>query len=169
VTNYACISLGTFGALNALFALLNYSRWMSGYSYLKSWGLEATFLVWIFPLRSAWGLAEDVSAALVLASVIGILVFLRNRPLLVRCFVAMGSFVLFSYISAPQLNVEPSSLFCAGSSDSASTVLSFRRNNGRIPDCLGFFPRPVSWHSSSYCSRTTDRVVRNNSFDNTKI
>src|SRR5487761_1726190 len=75
--NYALISLGVPGALNIPFVLLNYSNWISGYTYVKAWGLEDTFLV-----------------------------FLRDRPLLVRCFLAMGSFLLFSYISAPQMNLD---------------------------------------------------------------
>lgn len=104
--NYALISLGVPGALNIPFALLNYSNWISGYTYFKTWGLEDTFLVWIFSSRSSWGIAEFVSAGLVVLSIIAIFVFLRDRPLLVRCFLAMGSFLLFSYISAPQMNLD---------------------------------------------------------------
>lgn len=104
--NYALISLGVPGALNIPFVLLNYSNWISGYTYVKAWGLEDTFLVWIFISRSLWGTAEFVSAGLVVLSIIAIFVFLRDRPLLVRCFLAMGSFLLFSYISAPQMNLD---------------------------------------------------------------
>ena len=110
-TYYALISLGIPDALNIPFALLNFSNWISGYTYLKRWGFEDTFLIWIFPSPSSWGTAEYVSGGLVLLSVFGIFVFLRDRPLLVRCFLAMGSFLLFSYISAPQMNLDLLSFF----------------------------------------------------------
>ncbi len=81
-------------------------NWISSYTYFKAWGLEDTFLIWIFPSRSSWGIAEFVSVGLVVLSIIAIFVFLRDRPLLVRCFLGMGSFLLFSFISAPQMSLD---------------------------------------------------------------
>jgi Glycosyltransferase family 87 len=103
---YAVISLGIPTSMNLPFAILNFSNWISGYTFLEHWGLEDTFLVWLFPSPSSWSTAEIVSGGLVLLSVALIFVYLRDRPLLVRCFLAIGSYILFAYISAPQMNLD---------------------------------------------------------------
>ncbi len=103
---YAGISLGIPAVLNLPFAILNFSNWVSGYTFLQHWGLEDTFLVWLFPSSSTWGTAEYLSGGLVILSIILILFFLRDKPLLVRCFLAVGSYILFAYISTPQMNLD---------------------------------------------------------------
>jgi hypothetical protein len=103
---FAGISLGIPVALNLPFAILNFSNWVAGYTFLQHWGLEDTFLVWFFPSISSWGTAEYVSGGLVLLSLSLIFVFLRERPFLIRCFLAVGSYLLFAYISAPQMNLD---------------------------------------------------------------
>jgi uncharacterized membrane protein len=104
--SYALISLGIVALLNLPFAVLNFSNWISGYTYFRKWGLEDTFLLWIFRTTSSLETAEFVSGGLVLLSVLVIFVFLRDRPLLIRCLFAIASFLLFSYISTPQMNLD---------------------------------------------------------------
>jgi uncharacterized membrane protein len=103
---FALISIGVPLGMNLPFMISNYSNWLAGYLYLKNWGLEDTFLIWLFPSRGSYPLAEAISGVLILISVCGIYLFLGKQPLLIRCFLVVGCFVLLSYISPPQLNLD---------------------------------------------------------------
>ncbi len=104
--DYALISIGVPLGLNVPFMFANYSRWLAGYLYLKNWGLEDSFLVWFFPNRASYPIAEAISAILILASCCSVYFLLRRQPLLLRSFLVIGCFVLLSYISPPQLNLD---------------------------------------------------------------
>ncbi len=43
------------GALNIPFMIVNFNTWLAGYTFLKNWGLEDSFLVWIFNNQNSWG------------------------------------------------------------------------------------------------------------------
>ncbi len=101
---------GIVGALNIPFMLANFNTWLAGYTYLKNWGLEDSFLIWIFKNPFSQ-LAKDTSYALLVVSALSIYVFFRSKPLLVRSFMVLGSFVLFSYIATPQMNIDLLPLF----------------------------------------------------------
>ena len=103
---YTLIAAGTTLALNAPFMIANFSQWFASYQYLASWGLEDSFMVWIFPNDSTWTIAKDINLVLVAASILAIYAFLYRKPLLVRAFLVSGAFLLFSYIAAPQLNID---------------------------------------------------------------
>ncbi|MDG6994955.1 MAG: DUF2029 domain-containing protein [Nitrososphaerota archaeon] len=98
-------------AFNLPFALANFNVWLQGYLYLKGWGLEDSFLVWIFPNPNSWPIAKDVSLALVGVSALLIYTYFRPKPLLTRAFMVMVAFTLFSYIASPQMNVDILPLF----------------------------------------------------------
>jgi hypothetical protein len=104
--SFALLSLGTVVALNLPFALVNYSTWLGGYLYLKNWGLEDTFLVWLFPSRSSIPVAEAISALLIAGSCAAVYLLARNQNIILRSFLVTGAFVLFSYIAPPQLNLD---------------------------------------------------------------
>jgi hypothetical protein len=91
--------------LNLPFMLANFHAWFGGYEFIKNWGLEDTFLVWIFPNNSSWAFAEDVSLALLLIASMIVYVFGTGKPLLVRSFLLIGIFIIFSYIATPQMNL----------------------------------------------------------------
>lgn len=99
------------GALNMPFMILNFNTWLAGYTFLKNWGLEDSFLVWIFNNQHTWGFAKDLSYGLIGVSVLAIYIFFRKKPLLVRSFLVLGSFILFSYIATPQMNLDLLPLF----------------------------------------------------------
>ncbi len=101
---YAVIAGGTFAAMNLPYMIINYNVWLQGYTFLKNYILEDSFLVWVFNSDTSQ-VAKDVSYALLAISAVSIYVFTRNRPLLVRAFMVTCAFILFSYIAAPQLNV----------------------------------------------------------------
>lgn len=103
---YTVIAAGTTLALNLPFMIANFSQWLSSYQYLATWGLEDSFMVWIFPHSSTWTVAKDINLVLVAASILAIYAFLQHKPLLIRAFLVSGAFLLFSYIAAPQLNID---------------------------------------------------------------
>ena len=109
--SFTVIMGGVIGALNVPFMILNFNTWLAGYTFLKNWGLEDSFLVWIFNNNHNWGLAKDISYALVGASALCIYIFFRNKPLLVRSFMVLSAFILFSYIATPQMNLDLLPLF----------------------------------------------------------
>ena len=107
---YSSIVGGVVAALNLPFMLANFQTWLAGYVYLKNWGLEDSFLVWIF--KSAKSVvAKDVSYGLLIISMLSIYIFFRSRPLMVRSFMVLATFILFSYIATPQMNIDLLPLF----------------------------------------------------------
>jgi hypothetical protein len=102
---FLLISIGVPLSLNLPFVLANYPNWLSGYLYLKNWGLEDTFLLWIFR-SSSHTFAEVVSGILILVSSCAVYFLLRKQSIIYRAFLIVGSFLLFSYISTPQLNLD---------------------------------------------------------------
>ncbi len=57
---YSAVMGAVVGALNVPFMILNFSTWLQGYTFLKNWGLEDSFLVWIFNNQNDWGFAKDI-------------------------------------------------------------------------------------------------------------
>ncbi|MDA4111525.1 MAG: hypothetical protein OK439_03240 [Thaumarchaeota archaeon] len=108
---YSAVMGGTIAALNVPFMLANFSTWLAGYTFLKNWGLEDSFLVWIFNNSDSWGLAKDISYVLLGASALSVYIFFRHKPMLVRAFMLLGMFILFSYIATPQMNLDLLPLF----------------------------------------------------------
>ncbi|HZW56890.1 MAG TPA: hypothetical protein VFF30_11425 [Nitrososphaerales archaeon] len=103
---FTILTAAVVAATNVPFIIANYNLWYQSYRFLASWGLEDSFLVWIFPNPATWNLAKDVSLALLGISAISIYIFLRGKPLLVRAFLITGIFLLFSYIATPQMNLD---------------------------------------------------------------
>lgn len=102
---YTIITGGTFAAFNIPFMIANYNTWLAGYTFLKNYILEDSFLVWVFNSDTSL-VAKDVSYVLLAGVVLCIYFFFWKRPLLVRAFMVTCAFLLFSYIAAPQLNLE---------------------------------------------------------------
>lgn len=108
---YTAVAGGVVAALNVPFMILNFNTWLAGYTFLKNWGLEDSFLVWIFNNQNSWGLAKDISYALLGGAALCIYIFFRAKPLLVRSLLILGTFILFSYIATPQMNLDLLPLF----------------------------------------------------------
>jgi hypothetical protein len=108
---YSAVMGGTVFALNIPFMIANFGTWLAGYEFLKNWGLEDSFIVWIFNNPDSWGFAKDVSYVLLGAATISVYVFFRHKPILVRAFMLLGMFILFSYIATPQMNLDLLPLF----------------------------------------------------------
>jgi hypothetical protein len=92
--------------MNFPFMIANFRMWLAGYEFIKNWQLEDTFLVWFFSNSSSWALAKEVSLGLIILSSLLIYIFTVRKPLLVRAFLIIGVFILFSYIATPQMNID---------------------------------------------------------------
>lgn len=92
--------------MNVPFMFANFQTWLGGYGFVRNWGLEDTFLVWIFGNSSTWGEAKEISLALTIIASLTVYVLAKNRPLIVRSFLTIGIFILFSYIATPQMNID---------------------------------------------------------------
>lgn len=141
---FAFISLAVPASIALPFAYLNFSNFIAGYTYLRNWGLEATFLLWIFPSKSSWGLAELVSGILVLSSSLLVYFGLRRQPLLLRCFLILGSFILFSYMSPPQFNLDLIPLFALVPLAPLSLFYLFEYSTTGFIAVWAFFPSSSS-------------------------
>lgn len=108
---YTAVMGAAVGALNVPFMILNFNTWLQGYTFLKNWGLEDSFLAWIFTNQNDWGFAKEISYVLLGGAALGVYIFFRGKPLLVRAFMVLGVFVLFSYIATPQMNLDLLPLF----------------------------------------------------------
>jgi hypothetical protein len=106
VIRYSLVTAAAWAFPNVPFMLVKFDGWKYSYQFVASWGLEDSFLVWIFPNSSTWSIAKDASLALIAVSALSVYYFLKQRPLLTRAFVLTGFFILFSYIAAPQLNLD---------------------------------------------------------------
>jgi len=107
---FSTIVGGVVAALNVPFMVANFQTWLAGYTFLKDWGLEDSFLVWIFQNTHS-ALAKDASYGLLITSMLSIYIFFRGKPLLVRSFMVLAAFILFSYIATPQMNIDLLPLF----------------------------------------------------------
>ncbi|MCL5068921.1 MAG: hypothetical protein M1368_11315 [Thaumarchaeota archaeon] len=137
------VAAGVVGALNIPFAVANFGTWLNGYLFLKGWGLEDSFLVWIFPNSNSWILAKDISLALVAGSALFIYLYFRSKPLLTRAFMIMVAFTLFSYIASPQMNVDFLPLFALVPLIPLSLFYLLEISNAAIILSWFEFPNPV--------------------------
>ena len=147
---------GVVAALNIPFMIANYNVWLQGYEFLRSWGLEDSFLVWIFNDSNTWTVAKEISYGLVGLSALSVYVFFRHKPLLVRAFMLTGLFILFSPIATPQFNLDllpffslvpliPLTLFYLFELTDVGIIVSwFAFNNSTFPGGAADFRPPAT-------------------------
>ncbi|MGI0091757.1 MAG: hypothetical protein ACREBS_08610 [Nitrososphaerales archaeon] len=139
---FTMITGGVVGALNVPFMIANYNLWLQGYVFLKTWGLEDSFLIWIFRDPFSY-IAKDLSYAFLIAAVLSIYVFFRSKPVLVRSFMALSVFILFSYIATPQMNIDLLPLFALVPMIPLTLFYLFEISNAAIILSWFEFPNPT--------------------------
>ncbi len=139
---YSAITGAVIAALNGPFMIANFNTWLAGYLYLKNWGLEDSFLIWIFKNPFSM-LAKDISYALLVASMLSVYIFFRTKPLLVRAFMVSAAFILFSYIATPQLNIDLLPLFALVPMIPMTLFYLFELSNVGIIITWFEFPNPT--------------------------
>ena len=117
---YLAVIFTSLGAIVLPLAILNFSYFIQFYQYFKTYGLEDAWFVWIFQNSSSWGYAKIFGLALM-----GLLLletYTLRISLVPKALLALVSFLLGTYVYAPQFNlmlipliavlaVESSSLF----------------------------------------------------------
>lgn len=106
------------GIVLSVIAVLDFSFLISYYQYFKNWGLEDAWYVWIFQNPASWGYAKIFGLALM--ALLLFETYTLKIPLVPRAFLALVSFVLGTYIYAPQFNLMILPLVAVLSIDSAS-------------------------------------------------
>ena len=100
---YLAVIFGSLGAIVLPLAVLNFSYFIQFYQYFKAYGLEDAWFVWIFQNSSSWGYAKIFGLALM-----GLLLletYTLKISLVPKALLALVSFLLGTYVYAPQFNL----------------------------------------------------------------
>ncbi len=99
---YLTLSIVTVGAFFAPIAMYNFGYFGQFASYFRSWGLEDAWYIWIF--RDQFSQVAKLFGLAVMAILL-LRVYTLKMPLLEKSFLAFASYLLGTYIYAPQFNV----------------------------------------------------------------
>ncbi len=100
---YLVVIAISLGVVLLVLAVLNFGFLISFYQYFKNWGLEDAWYVWIFQNPASWGYAKIFGLALM--GFLLLQTYTLKIPFMPRAFLALVSFVLGTYIYAPQFNL----------------------------------------------------------------
>jgi hypothetical protein len=103
ILKYLAMILVPLGIIVVPLAVLNFSYFVQFYQYFKTWGLEDAWFVWIFQNPISWSYAKLFGLALM-----GLLLletYTLRLPLIPKAFLALVSFLLGTYVYAPQFNL----------------------------------------------------------------
>jgi len=89
---------------NAPLAAASFENWWGGYKWHIDWGLEDSWLVFLFPDSGSWGTAKLLSEILILLVVARVIVW-KNDDLIRKSFAMLGGFLLVTYVYTPQMNL----------------------------------------------------------------
>lgn len=104
---YAVIAAAVVAALNLPFMLMNFQSWLGTWSFLAGWGIENSWLIFLFNQMDP--MAHYVSLALLLYVVYKVMAethhwdVSNNEKLLTRSFLLSLGWLLGSYIVTPQM------------------------------------------------------------------
>lgn len=156
---YAVIAGAVVGAVNLPFMLANFQTWLGTWSFLAGWGIENSWLIFLFNQMDPT--AHYVSFALILYMVYKVMAETRdwkvsnNEKLLTRSFVLSLGWLLGSYIVTPQMAlillpfyvlIPAVPLLAAYASDTLNALIMVfwftEMNAGRNPIALD---NPIQW------------------------
>lgn len=100
--------------VNAPLAAVSFENWWGGYKWHMDWGLENSWLVFLFPDSGSWGTAKLFSQILMLLVVVRVIVW-KNDDLIQKSFAMLGGFLLATYVYTPQMNLVLLPLFVLSS------------------------------------------------------
>ncbi len=103
----AASALGTYGAINAPFLVLNAQKWFASFSYVYQWNIEDSWMQAILP--SLYSPERHYIPPVVFGVVIAIMLWLRlkrsTEDPLVFAFISMFGYTFATYIYTPQMNL----------------------------------------------------------------
>jgi hypothetical protein len=103
ILKYLAIILCSLGVVIVPLTVLNFSYLIQFYQYFKTWGLEDAWFVWIFQNPASWGYAKIFGLALM-----GLLLletYTLKISVVPKALLALASFLLGTYVYAPQFNL----------------------------------------------------------------
>jgi hypothetical protein len=100
---YLSITLLVIVAVNLPLVYLNFSTWFQTYTYLRGYGLENAWFLWIFWNPATWDYAKYFG--FVIAGFLLLRAYTLRTDLLTKAFLAIAAYLLGTYIYTPQLNI----------------------------------------------------------------
>jgi hypothetical protein len=100
---YLVVFLETAGAVYVPLALINFGNIYGSLAYLRAWGLEDAWYVWIFQDPATWAYAKVFG--IVLTAFLLFAVYTAKVPLVQKAFLTLSAYLLGTYIYAPQFSV----------------------------------------------------------------
>ena len=108
-------------AFNVPFMVANFQSWYGTFTYVGGWGLEDVWYVWVFQNPATWGYAKVFG--FVLMAVLLARVYTLKTDVVMKCFLAVGAYLMGTYIYAPQYNLLVIPLLAVLAADSPSLYL----------------------------------------------
>lgn len=103
----AVASLGTYGAVNAPFVILNKAQWLASWHYIYAWNIEDSWMQAILP--SLYSPQRHDIPVVVMAVVVAIMLWLRfDRKVadpMVYAFISLFGYAFATYIYTPQIDL----------------------------------------------------------------
>ncbi|MEM2083012.1 MAG: glycosyltransferase family 87 protein [Nitrososphaerota archaeon] len=89
---------------NLLPAIYNYPVWFEMYKHHMEWGLENSWLVFLFVNPSSWNTAKLLSELLLIYGAFKVYIW-REENIIEKCFAMLSVFLLTNYVYTPQMNL----------------------------------------------------------------
>jgi hypothetical protein len=106
-TNARLRFLSVIGAViavfNVPFILINFSTWFQTFTFLRNWGLEDAWYVWIFQNPASWDYAKYFGLGIM--GLLLVRIYASKANLITKTFLALTAYLLGTYIYAPQFNL----------------------------------------------------------------
>jgi len=99
---YIAISLGSFCFVNAVLYILSPTIFPQTYLHHVEWGLENSWLIYLFPDEDSWNTAKLMSLILMAYALLKVYLS-KARDIYDRCFMALTAFLLTNYVFTPQM------------------------------------------------------------------
>ena len=99
---YILISIGLFGIVNAILYVLNPAIFPQTYLHHAEWGLEDSWLIYLFPNEGSWNTAKLMSFILMAYALLKVYLS-KVGDIYERCFMAFTAFLLTNYVFTPQM------------------------------------------------------------------
>jgi len=89
---------------NLLPAIYNYPIWFETYKHHMEWGLENSWLIFLFINSSSWNTAKLLSELLLIYGAFKVYVW-KEKNIIEKCFAMLSVFLLTNYVYTPQMNL----------------------------------------------------------------
>ncbi len=100
---FIAIISSVFSMFNVPFILINFGNWFQTFTFLRNWGLEDAWYVWIFQNPASWDYAKYFGFGIM--GVLLIRIYASKASLVTKTFLALAAYLLGTYIYAPQFNL----------------------------------------------------------------